>query len=152
MPSLETVESFVALVESGKTVEAMVRFYADDATMQENAAAPRTGKPALIKHEEEALASISSLRASCIRPLFVSGDFVVIRWVFEIQDTQGKTMRFEELAHQRWRGELAGREHHVAAADGIAGIARQFLQIVFERDAAVRMHDHGRAHAGLCWR
>jgi ketosteroid isomerase-like protein len=110
MPSLETVESFVALVESGKTVEAMVRFYADDASMQENAAAPRTGKPALIKHEEDALASITSLRSSCIRPLFVSGDFVVIRWVFEIQDTQGKTMRFEELAHQRWRGELMAEE------------------------------------------
>jgi hypothetical protein len=52
MPSKVTVESFVSLVESGQTVEAMHRFYAEHATMQENAASPRFGKSALIKHEE----------------------------------------------------------------------------------------------------
>jgi hypothetical protein len=92
MPSLETVESFVSLVESGKTVEAMVRFYAEHATMQENATPPRTGKTALIQHEEAALASISSLVATCVRPIFISGDWVVIRWVFEIQDKSGKSI------------------------------------------------------------
>jgi SnoaL-like domain len=110
MPPLETVESFVSLVESGKTVEAMVRFYAEHASMQENADAPRVGKSALIKHEEDALASIASLKANCVRPIFVSGNFVVIRWVFEIQDKKGKAMRFEELAHQRWEGDLMTEE------------------------------------------
>jgi hypothetical protein len=110
MPTLETVESFVRLVEGGQTVEAMVRFYAEHASMQENAATPRVGKSALINHEEDALASIRSLKATCIRPIFVSGDFVVIRWIFEIQDKKGKTMRFEELAHQRWEGSLMVQE------------------------------------------
>jgi len=110
MPSLETVESFISLVEPGRTVEAMVRFYAEHATMQENAAPPRVGKIALIKHEEGALASITSLKATCVRPIFVSGDFVVIRWVFEIQDKKGKTVLFEELAHQRWEGNLMAEE------------------------------------------
>jgi hypothetical protein len=110
MPSLETIESFVTLVESGKTVEAMVRFYAEQASMQENAAAPRVGKSALIKHEVDALASITSLKATCIRPIFVSGDFVVIRWVFEIEDKKGESMRLEELAHQRWEGNLMAEE------------------------------------------
>jgi flagellar hook assembly protein FlgD len=110
MPSQEAVESFVNLVQSGKTVEAMERFYAEHATMQENAAAPRVGKSALIKHEQGALASIASLRATCVRPIFISGDFVVIRWIFEIQDKKGKSMRFEELAHQRWEGNLMAEE------------------------------------------
>jgi hypothetical protein len=110
MPSLNTVESFVSLVESGKTIEAMERFYADHATMQENAAPPRIGRSALIKHEEGALASITSLKATCVRPVFVSEDFVVIRWVFEIEDKKGKTVRFEELAHQRWEGDLMAQE------------------------------------------
>jgi hypothetical protein len=110
MPSLETVESFVSLVECGKTVEAMVRFYAEHASMQENAAPPRVGKAALIKHEESALASITSLKATCVRPIFISGDFVVIHWIFEIQDKKGGTMRFEELAHQRWEGDLMAEE------------------------------------------
>jgi hypothetical protein len=110
MPSLKTVESFISLVESGRTVEAMERFYAEHATMQENAASPRVGKSALIKHEEDALASISSLTATCIRPVFISGDLVVIRWVFEIEDRKGKTVRFEELTHQRWERELVVQE------------------------------------------
>jgi flagellar hook assembly protein FlgD len=110
MPSLKTVESFVSLVENGKTVEAMERFYAEHATMQENAAAPRLGKSVLIKHEEGALASIASLKATCVLPVFVSGDFVVIRWVFEIEDKKGKTVRFEELAHQRWEENLMVQE------------------------------------------
>ena len=110
MPSLETVESFVSLVEGGKTVEAMERFYGESASMQENTAAPRVGKPALIKHEEDALASISRMKATCVRPVFVSGDFVVIRWVFEIQDKKGTSIRLEELAHQRWEGNLMVEE------------------------------------------
>ncbi|MEJ6006949.1 nuclear transport factor 2 family protein [Paucibacter sp. AS339] len=110
MPSQETLESFISLVEGGQTVEAMLRFYADHASMQENAVAPRVGKSVLIKHETDALASIASLKASCIRPVFRSGDFVVIRWVFEIQDLKGRTVRFEELAHQRWEGELMAEE------------------------------------------
>jgi ketosteroid isomerase-like protein len=63
MPTPETVESFVQLVVASPTVEAMVRFYAEDASMRENMAAPRTGKAALIKYEEEALASIKTLKA-----------------------------------------------------------------------------------------
>ena len=102
MPSLETVEAFVQLVENSQTVEAMVRFYGEHASMQENNAPPRVGKIELIKHEEKALASIASLQAKCIRPIFISENFVVLRWQFEIQDKNGKTVRFEEIAHQRW--------------------------------------------------
>lgn len=110
MPSLEAVESFVRLVEESKTLEAMRRFYAEAASMQENMGPPRVGKSALIKHEEDALASIKSLKAHCVRPIFVSGDFVVIRWRFEIEDKKGKTVRFEELAHQRWDAGLIVNE------------------------------------------
>lgn len=110
MPTLEALESFIGLVEDGKTVQAMERFYAPHATMQENASAPRVGKTALIEHEERALASINSLKATCVRPVFVSGDFAVIRWIFEIQDKKGKSVRFEELAHQRWEGDLMVEE------------------------------------------
>lgn len=110
MPTLDTVERFVRLVESGQTVLAMQQFYADDATMQENAAPPRVGKAALIQHEEGALASIAELEARCVRPIFVSGDRVVIRWIFEIVGKDHKAMRFEELAYQRWQGDLIAEE------------------------------------------
>lgn len=63
MPGPEALESFVQLVEDGRTVEAMVRLYAEHASMRENMAAPRVGKDALIRHEEGALASIRRLTA-----------------------------------------------------------------------------------------
>ncbi len=102
MPSLETVDSFIRLIEEGKTVESMQRYYADTASVRENMAPPRLGKSALIQHERDALASIKSLKASCVRPIFIHGDCAVIRWIFEIEDKKGKTVRFEELAYQRW--------------------------------------------------
>jgi len=110
MPKLSTVEQFVALVESGHTLQAMERYYADHATMQENAAPPRIGKPALIAHEVAALATVSQLQARCIRPILITGDVVVIRWWFEIHNLAGQAMRFEELAYQRWEAELIVQE------------------------------------------
>jgi hypothetical protein len=102
MPSLEAVDSFVRLVEEGRTVESMQRYYSDVASVRENMAPPRLGKPALIKHEQDALASINSLHARCVRPVFIKEDLVVIRWIFEIEDKNAKTVRFEELVYQRW--------------------------------------------------
>ncbi len=80
-------------------------FYAEEATMRENMAQPRSGKPALIQHEQDALAGVKNLQAKCIRPFFIEGDFVVIRWLFEIEDIKGKRFKFEELSHQRWVGQ-----------------------------------------------
>ena len=110
MPSLEIVESFVSLLEGGKTIQALNCVYAEHASMQENSAPPRVGKSALIKHEQDALASITALKATCVRPIFISGDYVVIRWIFEIKDKIGKAVHFEELAHQRWEGDLMAEE------------------------------------------
>jgi hypothetical protein len=110
MPSSNTLDAFIQLVETGQTVLAMERFYADNASMQENECEPRVGKDALIRHEQAALASIAAMKATCIRPVFVAADSVVIRWVFEVQDKKGKTTRFEELALQRWEGELLVEE------------------------------------------
>jgi hypothetical protein len=100
----------VALVETNRTVEAMERFYAEHASMRENMGEPRCGKAALIAHEAAALASIRGMKATCVRPVFIEGDCVVIRWVFDIEDLTGQTLRFEELAYQRWDGELLAQE------------------------------------------
>ncbi len=110
MPTAHTLEQFVALVEAGRGVEAVDRYYADHACMQENGAPPRRGKAALLDFERAAQASVRSLRCTCIRPLLVAGDIVVIRWVFEYTTGAGKAVRFEELAYQHWEGELIVQE------------------------------------------
>ncbi len=110
MPSLNTVERFVAMVEAGQGVEALEQFYSEHASMQENESAPRIGKEALLKFERAAQASATNLKSTCIRPVLLSGNVAVIRWVFEYTTKTGKAVRFEELAYQRWENELIVQE------------------------------------------
>lgn len=110
MPSPHTLDSFIARVESNAHVEAIQEFYAEHASMQENMAPPRQGRDALVAHEAAALARASSVRSTCVRPAFLNGDHVVIRWIFEFTWKDGSTGRIEELAWQRWEGEKIAQE------------------------------------------
>ena len=110
MPSLNTIGRFVAMVEAGHGMEALSQFYAEHASMQENKSPPRAGKEALLQHERSAQASVNDLRSKCIAPILVSGNVAVIRWLFEYNTKEGKPVRFEELAYQRWENELIVQE------------------------------------------
>lgn len=111
MPSRETVEAFVAMVESNRHDEAIARFYAPDATMQENLTEPpRRGRDVLVAHERAVLGRVASVQSRCVRPVLIEGDTVVIHWIFDFVFKDGKRRRIEELAHQTWAGELVSRE------------------------------------------
>jgi hypothetical protein len=110
VPSPDTLERFIARVESNKHVEAIQEFYAENASMQENTAPPRVGRDTLVAHEAAALARASSVESTCVRPVFVNGDHVVVRWIFEFAWKDGSSGRIEELAYQRWEGERIAQE------------------------------------------
>ena len=110
MPSPETLERFVARVESNAHAEAIAEFYAPDGCIRENQAPPRVGRDALVAHEQRVLARARAVRSTCVRPVFVSGDLAVIRWVFEFDWLDGSSTRMEELAYQRWVGESIAEE------------------------------------------
>jgi hypothetical protein len=110
MPTQDTLERFVARVESNAHVEAIREFYAEHASMQENLDPPRVGREALIANEARALSMAASVQSQCVRPVFVHGDHVVIRWIFEFTGHDGSVRRIEELAYQRWEGERIVQE------------------------------------------
>ncbi|MDO9359117.1 MAG: nuclear transport factor 2 family protein [Polaromonas sp.] len=110
MPTLETVERFVARVEQNAHTEAIAEFYTADATMQENQSPPRRGRDALMAGEAKVMARAKSLTSECVRPVFIHGDKVVIRWIFNFTWADGSTTRMEELAYQRWEGERIAEE------------------------------------------
>jgi hypothetical protein len=110
MPTPETLERFIALVESNAHVEAIEAFYTADASMRENQSAPRVGRDMLMANERRVLAKAKNLASQCVRPVFVSGDKVVIRWVFRFEYLDDTTTRMEELAYQRWEGERIAEE------------------------------------------
>ena len=110
MPSPDTLERFIARVESNAHVEAIEEFYTEGASMQENFEPPRVGRGTLVAHEKRALSMAASVRSQCVRPAFANGDDVVIRWIFEFTGHDGSVRRIEELAYQRWEGERIAQE------------------------------------------
>jgi len=105
MPTESTLERFIARVESNEHAAAIAEFYAEHGQMRENQGAPRVGRANVVAHEESVLARVKSVESICVRPVFVNGPRVVIRWIFRFQWLDGSATQMEELAYQRWEGE-----------------------------------------------
>jgi len=110
VPSSETLERFIARVEQNAHAEAIAEFYAPNASIQENQSPPRVGRDLLVQNERKFLSNVRSVTSTCVRPVFVNDDHVVIRWIFEFVFGDGREMKMEELAYQQWQGEFIAAE------------------------------------------
>jgi hypothetical protein len=110
MPSAETLERFIARVEQNAHAEAIQEFYTVDAAMRENQGVPRVGRDAHVANEHRLFARAKTVTSKCVLPVFVSGDHVVIRWIFRFEWLDGTVTDMEELACQRWEGDLVAEE------------------------------------------
>ena len=110
MPSSTTLDRFIARVEQNAHAEAIEEFYTDNASMQENNSPPRVGRDLLVQREKRVLARARTVASTCVRPVFVNGDRVVVRWIFEFEWLDGSRTRMEELACQRWEGDRIAEE------------------------------------------
>ena len=110
MPNTNTLERFVARVESNAHVQACEEFYTEHASMRENLQPPRVGRALHVANEQRVMARAKAVQSRCLRPVFVSGDRVVIRWVFRFEWHDGTVTQMEELTYQRWEGELIAEE------------------------------------------
>ena len=100
MPDRTVVSAFVALVESGKYIEALQRFYHPDAVVWENQQAPRVGLDALLENEERVLKAFDSVTGRAMAVL-VDGDQVAIHWRFDF--VRGAAhVSLIEMAFQQW--------------------------------------------------
>ena len=110
MPTTETLERFIARVEQNAHAEACEEFYTEDSSMQENQSPARVGRDAHVQNERKVMARARSVSSTCVRPVFVSGDKVVIRWIFHFEWLDGTVTHMEELAYERWQGERIAEE------------------------------------------
>src|SRR5436190_20025531 len=110
MPSAETIERFIAGIESNDHVKAVEEFYTEDATMRENRKPPRGPRSALVENERRVIARAKSVESICVRPAFVNGDYAVMRWIFRFAWLDGTTSELEEISYQRWEGERVAQE------------------------------------------
>ena len=81
-----------------------------DASIQENQSAPRIGRQTQVERERTLMAKVRTLTSHCVRPIFVSGERVVIRWQFRFEWLDDTVTEMEEVAYQRWEGERIAEE------------------------------------------
>jgi ketosteroid isomerase-like protein len=105
MPTRERVKDLIAMVEHGRYIDALQRFYHKNATMQENLEPARQGLPTLIAGEEKVLNSFKEVRTLPVKHYMFEGDRSVINWVFIFTAHDGRSFRQDELAWQRWDGD-----------------------------------------------
>jgi hypothetical protein len=110
MPSQETLERFIQRVEQNAHAEAIEEFYTEKCSLRENQSEPRVGRDFHIGNERAVFGRAKSVQSHCIRPVFVNGDNVVIRWSFRFEWLDGTITRMEELTYQRWEGERMAEE------------------------------------------
>jgi hypothetical protein len=110
VPDQETLERFIARVESNEHDKAIAEFYSENASMRENQDEPRKGRDNLIAREQAVLARAKSVTSQCVRPAFINGDRVVIRWKFRFVWLDDTSTEMEEIAYQRWEGNQIAEE------------------------------------------
>jgi hypothetical protein len=110
MPSRDTVMAFIADVMSEDHVGAIERWYAEDASMQENQGEPRLGRATLMEGERRMLGRMAGVKTELLGGPLIDGDQVAIRWRFTFTRPDGGTLSQEEVAWQAWRGDKIWRE------------------------------------------
>ncbi len=110
MPGTDTLNRFIEKVLRNEHDAAIEEFYTENATMQENQSEPRQGRTNLVARERAVLARALSVHSECIRPVFVNGDYVVIRWRFRFAWADNTVTTIEELAYQRWEDDRIAEE------------------------------------------
>jgi len=111
MPSRSTVDAFIAQVVSGDHVGAIRDWYHEDAWMQENQAAPRSGgRQALMAQEAAMIERCETVETELLSGPLIDGDHVAIRWRFTFAFKAGGGLRQEEVAWQTWRGDRIAEE------------------------------------------
>ena len=103
MPSCELVNAFVRDVLANDHVRAIERWYAPDASMQENQQAPRKGRDFLVRHEKAVLAEMICVTSQILGNPMIDGENVAIVWRFTFERLDGCRMSMDEVAIQRWK-------------------------------------------------
>jgi hypothetical protein len=112
MPTRDHVNELIALVQQGKFLEAIGRFYAEDATMQENLDPPRLGLATLLENERTFLARVPDIHLERVGSFVVDGDRAAINWVFAFTDPNGRKIQLDEVAYQEWHDGKIVRERY----------------------------------------
>lgn len=106
------VLDLIELVQNGKMLEAISKYYADDVAMQENTAAPTVGFAENFARESAFYGSLKSVSFRLVSVL-IEGDRAALNWIFDYTTGDGQQYRMDEIAIQTWRNGKIVHERYV---------------------------------------
>lgn len=108
----EQVRAFCALLEQGKTIEAIEQFYAEDVHVLENRKLVRAGRVACVKYEREQLAGQAQRPQIRVRRSAVdeANQVAFLEYVMRFTGPGERPMRIEEVSVQKWERGLISEE------------------------------------------
>jgi ketosteroid isomerase-like protein len=110
MPSIQRVRDFIARVEARDYIGALLDFYHEDATAQDNLGEIRRSRDALIAQEIDIANRFGSVPVRKVERFAVNGDHVFINWIFELKGEDGKARILDEVTMQTWRDDRIASE------------------------------------------
>lgn len=98
----QQVTDLISLVEQGRMIEAIEKYYDENVAMQENLGAPTVGLAANLDRERAFYGSLQKLQFKAASVL-IEGNRAVINWVFDFTAADGKEFHMDQVAIQAWR-------------------------------------------------
>jgi hypothetical protein len=98
----DILENFIQMVEANQHIEAIVKFYAEDAVAYDNQSSEMRSKSKMLENEKNLLMKVDKMYSSCIRPYHYTEDFVAIKWRFRFEFKNNTYIDIEEIAWQNW--------------------------------------------------
>lgn len=97
------VNDLLGYIKSGKILEAMDEFYAENAAMQENANAPTVGRAANIEREKQFLANVKEFKGFDVKSVGVDGDTALVESAMSFIAQDGSDVRLEQVSVTKWK-------------------------------------------------
>lgn len=91
------------LILSGKAMDGLERFYAEDCTMQENSEPPCVGKAANRKREEEFFKTIEAWHDGKVVSSAAHGDTSFSQWEMDVSIKGAGRVKIEQVAVRQWK-------------------------------------------------
>ena len=106
------VLDLIRLVENGRMLEAITKYYGENVAMQENVSPPTVGFAENYARESAFYGSLRSAKFT-LASVVIDGDRAVINWVFDYTTSDGQRYRMDEIAVQTWRDGKIVHERYV---------------------------------------
>ncbi len=104
-----------AMTGKGQILDALAKFYAEDATFQEGNQPARKGRAAQHAHLSGFFATLKSFNGATLRAQTTGGDVGIAEWTFDMTGPTGPIL-WNEVLVRRWaNGKVISERYYTAA-------------------------------------